>query len=125
SYQAFMCARRRLLDAGSGLGREALRMARANPAALVLGLELSGCVDDAMTHASKAGVENVFFLQGDLTRPPLKPASFDFIISEGVLHHTEDTQKALEALIPLLEPGGQIGFYVYRRKAPLREFRDE
>src|SRR5437660_8587230 len=54
SCQAFMCARRRLLDAGSGLGREALRMARANPAGLVLGLELSGCVDDAMTHASKA-----------------------------------------------------------------------
>ena len=124
-YEAFMLTRRRMLDAGCGLGREAIRMARANPRALVIGLELSECVDEAIRYTCKHDVDNAFFVQGDLRVPPLKRASFDFILSEGVLHHTDDTQKALSALIPLLAPGGEIGFYVYKRKAPLREYADD
>ena len=125
AYEAFMLTRSRMLDAGCGLGRESFRMARANPRALVIGLELSECVDEAIGYARKHGVANAFFVQGDLRVLPLKHASFDFILSEGVLHHTEDTQKALSALIPLLAPGGEIAFYVYRRKAPLREYADD
>ncbi len=125
AYADFMLTRSRMLDAGCGLGREALRMARANPQALVLGLELSECVDEAVRYACKHGVNNVFFIQADLTVPPLKQAAFDFILSEGVLHHTDDTHSALCALIPLLAPGGEIAFYVYRQKAPLREYADD
>lgn len=87
---------------------------RANPAAVVVGLELSHCVDQAANHARKQGLENVFFVQADLTSPPFRAAAFDFIMSEGVLHHTGDTRAALQALISLLMPNGQIGFYVYR-----------
>ena len=125
AYDAFMRTRSWVLDAGCGLGREALRMARSNPAAVVVGLELSHCVDEAANHARKQGMENVFFVQADLTSPPFRPAAFDFIMSEGVLHHTEDTRAALQALVSLLMPSGQIGFYVYRKKAPLREYADD
>ena len=50
---------------------------------------------------------------------------FDLVFSEGVLHHTPDTRRAFRTLVDLLAPGGQIAFYVYRRKAPLREFADD
>jgi SAM-dependent methyltransferase/uncharacterized protein YbaR (Trm112 family) len=125
AYDLFMKTRHRLLDAGCGLGREALRMARSNPEATVVGLELSHCVDEALKHASNGGLKNAFFVQGDLMKPPFKAAAFDFIMSEGVLHHTEDTHAALQALAALLRPSGQIGFYVYRKKAPLREYADD
>lgn len=58
-------------------------------------------------------------------RPPLAGGAFDLIFSEGVLHHTPDTRAALGSLLPLLAPGGEIAFYVYARKAPLREFADD
>jgi SAM-dependent methyltransferase len=50
---------------------------------------------------------------------------FDLVFSEGVLHHTPDTRRAFRTLVDLLAPGGEIAFYVYRRKAPLREFADD
>jgi SAM-dependent methyltransferase len=125
AYDLFMRTRHRMLDAGCGLGREALRMARSNVKATVVGLELSHCVDEALEHARDEGLENAFFAQGDLMSPPFRPAAFDFIMSEGVLHHTEDTRAALQALAALLRSSGQIGFYVYRKKAPLREYADD
>ncbi|MBU2431826.1 MAG: class I SAM-dependent methyltransferase, partial [Proteobacteria bacterium] len=125
TYTDFMNTKRTILDAGCGLGREALRMHEANPKAQVIGLELSECVDEAVRHARNRGVANAFYIQADLTAPPLKHTSFDFIISEGVLHHTPDTRQAFQALVPLLAPGGEIEFYVYRKKAPLREYADD
>ena len=42
-----------------------------------------------------------------------------------MLHHTPSTDRAFKSLIPLLERGGEILFYVYRKKAPVREFTDD
>ncbi len=122
-YRDYMSGRRVCLDAGCGLGRETIRMARANPDATVVGLELSECVDGARANAE--GLDNAFFVQGDLTHPPFAPETFDFILSEGVLHHTPDTRRAFLALTPLLKRGGEIAFYVYSKKAPLREYADD
>lgn|GEM_PF-190016 len=125
AYQAYLAPFRTMLDAGCGLGRETLRMAQANSQATVIGLELSECVDEAARHAKERHVTNAFYIQADLTAPPLKTGAFDFVFSEGVLHHTPDTRQAFMALAPLLAPGGEIAFYVYRKKAPLREFADD
>lgn len=125
AFDCFMTSRYRVLDAGCGLGREALRIARSNAEATVVGLELSHCIDEALEHARKEGLKNLFFVQADLMSPPFRATAFDFIMSEGVLHHTEDTRAALQALVSLLRPSGQIGFYVYRKKAPLREYADD
>jgi arsenite methyltransferase len=40
---------------------------------------------------------------------------------KGVLHHTPSTRMALLSAARILAPGGEFLFYVYRRKAPLRE----
>jgi arsenite methyltransferase len=124
-YRAFIASRATILDAGSGLGREAFRAAAANPTAEIFGLELSDCVDEAAQLARSRGLRNVTFVQADLMAPPFRPGSFDLILSEGVLHHTPDTRRAFESLAPLLAEGGEIAFYVYRKKAPLREFADD
>jgi len=114
-----------LLDAGCGLGREALRMARAHPQGLVVGLELSACVEEAKQHADEQRLSNLLFVQGDLMSPPFRKSTFDFILSEGVLHHTPDTEAAFRRLSRLIRPHGEFAFYVYRKKAPLREFADD
>ena len=65
------------------------------------------------------------FLQASLTELPFTPNTFDLILSEGVLHHTDSTRGAFEAMVKLLKPGGRFMFYVYRRKGPIREFTDD
>jgi SAM-dependent methyltransferase len=82
-------------------------------------------VDEAFDHARNEGLENAFFIQGDFVSPPFMSAALDFIVSEGVLHHTGNTGAGCLALAALLRPSGQIGFYVYRKKAPLREHADD
>ena len=66
----------------------------------------------------------VLVCQADIGRLPFRPGTFDFILSEGVLHHTPSTRAALLTLAGHLRPGGMIAFYVYAKKAPVREFTD-
>src|SRR5207245_1639122 len=68
---------------------------------------------------------NTHFLQADLTRLPFRDQTFDTIFSEGVLHHTPSTENALKRLVRLLDLGGEVMFYVYRKKSPTREFVDD
>lgn len=123
AYSAYLARAKVILDAGCGNGRETIRLARLNTRALVVGLDISSAVDVAMRNA--AGLDNVRFVQADLCSPPLARETFDFILSFGVLHHTPDTSRAFRALVPLLSPAGEFSFYVYRKKAPLREFSDD
>ena len=58
-------------------------------------------------------------------RLPFAQQTFDAIFSEGVLHHTPSTERAFKSLVPLLKPGGEIMIYVYKVKAPVREFTDD
>jgi SAM-dependent methyltransferase len=62
--------------------------------------------------------------QGDLFAPPFRERQFDFVICDGVLHHTHDTRAAFRSLVPLLEPGGMMCIHVYKRMNPVREFAD-
>jgi len=123
AYQQMVEAKHRILDAGTGLGREVIRCAQANPNALIFGIDLSESVISAARNS--ADFIRTAILQADLLAPPFAPNSFDLILAEGVLHHTPDTRSALISLVKLLEPGGEIAFYVYRQKGPAREFCDD
>ena len=122
-YADYLRPRRTILDAGCGNGRETIRIARLNPAALVVGMDISASVDQAARNA--ADLPNVRFVQADLCDPPFKPGSFDYIHSFGVLHHTPNTESAFRALAPLLSRDGEFCFYVYAKKAPIRELSDD
>ncbi|MBI2872229.1 MAG: methyltransferase domain-containing protein [Chloroflexi bacterium] len=113
----------RILDAGCGLGRDSRWFASLNPRATIIGLDVADSVEEAW-QASRH-LPNVHVVQGDIMHPPFGPGTFDFIYSEGVLHHTEDTETAFGTLCGLLRPGGEIAIYVYRKKGPIREFTDD
>lgn len=88
-----------------------------------VGVDISEAIDVAQERVGH--FPGTHFVQGDILQPPFKTESFDLIFSEGVLHHTPSTRLALLALIPLLKPGGEMMFYVYRKKGPIREFTDD
>jgi SAM-dependent methyltransferase len=57
--------------------------------------------------------ENVFLVQADLFALPFERETFQHIYSIGVLHHTPDTKRAFEAIVPYLAQGGHIAIWVY------------
>ncbi len=114
-----------ILDAGCGAGMSALELFGSELGnARYLGVDISAAVDVAATRFVERGLVGGF-LQANVSQLPLAPKSVDIIFSEGVLHHTDSTEKAFSALAELLKPGGRFLFYVYRRKGPLREFTDD
>src|SRR5207302_7922580 len=91
----------RVLDAGGAKGRH-LRLAAAFGAKEVIGVDLGPAVDAAAQNT--ADLDNVHVIQGDLTRPPLRPESMELIYSIGVLHHLPEPEAGFRALAPLLRP---------------------
>jgi ubiquinone/menaquinone biosynthesis C-methylase UbiE len=73
----------------------------------------------------KDSIMNPVLSHADLHHLPYKDESFDVIVSNGVLHHTPNTKNALKSIYPKLKKGGIIIFYIYKVKAPLREFSDD
>ena len=49
----------------------------------------------------------------------------DFIYCQEVLHHTANPKMAFKNLAEILNFGGEIAIYVYKKKAPVREFTDD
>lgn len=107
-----------ILDAGCGIGNLTTLFAALAPHATVYAVDLSTAVH------SVPSAQKVRRVQADITRLPID-RSFDLIVSDGVLHHTPSTQGAMAALAKKLAPGGDLLFYTYKQKAPLRELADD
>lgn len=114
-----------ILDAGCGAGFSALLLfgeyLKRND---YLGVDISSSVEVAEQRFKEAGYPGDF-LQCDLMNIPITDSSVDIIFSEGVLHHTDSTERAIHYLAEKLKPGGRFMFYVYARKAAIREFTDD
>jgi SAM-dependent methyltransferase len=65
-------------------------------------------------------INNTHFVQANLFRPPFEPASFDVVISNGVLHHTSDCAGAFRSIARFVKPGGVIvvGLYNWLGRLP-------
>jgi len=122
--RGFFARRRRILDAGCGSGFSAsLWMKPSWRGAAWIGIDISTAIDVAREQLGS--IEDTHFIQADILHLPFLENSFDTVFAEGVLHHTPSTELALKSLLPLIEPGGEILFYVYRKKGAIREFSDD
>jgi SAM-dependent methyltransferase len=126
AWAGYFDERRRVLDVGCGSGYSSalwLDTPHWKGRAMWVGVDISEAIDVARDRLGS--VPNTHFVQADALRMPFAPGTFDAIFSEGVLHHTPSTREALLACALLLAPGGAFHFYVYRKKAPVREFTDD
>ena len=122
SLRDFLSSKTRILDAGTGNGRDT-RLYADNSDAMVFGVDISLAIDSAYNHLKS--YPNAHLIQADLTRLPFPDGFFDFIACDQVLHHTRNTEESFHKLVSHLAPGGDIAVYVYRKKAPIREFADD
>jgi SAM-dependent methyltransferase len=100
-----------ILDAGCGSGDLTAEIGKAAPQAMVVGLDFSEAARVANERCRE--LPNVHILQADLSRPPFAPGIFDFVWSEGVIHHTPETAQSFAKLSSLVRPGGKIYVWIY------------
>jgi len=110
-----------VLNAGCGCGRNEHFWGKFPKR--IIDLDISRAIDVAKRNWSHDS--RFSFVQGDVLKLPFASNTFDVVWSEGVLHHTPSTYEALRSCVRVLKPDGVILFYVYRKKAPLREFADD
>lgn len=114
-----------ILDAGCGAAYSALlffgdRLKDHD----YLGVDISDACWVAKQRFDEAGYPGDF-MKCSLLDIPAPEGSVDMILSEGVLHHTDNTEVSLKLLAKKLKPGGRFLFYVYAKKGVIREFTDD
>ncbi len=123
-FKFFLQGKKRILDAGCGNGRvtKLLRDYSDVNQTEIIGIDL---VAHKVAEKNLESDSNVSFYEKDLLANLSDIGKFDFIYSQEVLHHTKDPKRAFENLVDLLEYNGLIAIYVYKQKAPIREFTDD
>lgn len=121
--QSLLHGRRRVLDAGCGNGRvTALLRCNVEVTTEIVGIDLTAA-DVARENLSD--LPNVSIYQKDLLEDLSGLGDFDLIYCQEVLHHTANPKGGFLNLCKSLAPAGEIAIYVYKIKAPLREFADD
>lgn len=110
-----------ILEAGPGSGFNARFMAE-HCRGSVFALDISEAARTTM--GNTRDLPNCHAVNADLFHAPFPDNSFDFVIADGVLHHTPSTRGAMEALYRKVKPGGEFFFYVYRKMGAARVFVD-
>lgn len=125
-WKEYLKGWKRILDAGCGNGRvTALLRQHAPSITEIVGIDLISS-DIARENLEAYHLSNnVHLFEKDLLGDLEDLGKFDFIYCQEVLHHLSDPEGALHNLCSLLSSKGEIAIYVYRKKAPVREFTDD
>jgi len=105
-----LAAGERVLDLGSGAGTDSLVAAQmVGPAGHVTGIDMTPeMLAKASSAAATMGVANVEFVEGEAERLPFADASFDVVISNGVIDLVPDKDAVFDELYRVLAPGGRM-----------------
>jgi SAM-dependent methyltransferase/uncharacterized protein YbaR (Trm112 family) len=104
----------RVLECGCGTGQLSNFLGIAHRT--VIGTDLStASLRLAESFRQKHSLDRIFFLQMDLFRPVFPEQCFDFVISNGVLHHTHAPREGMAVLSRLVRPGGYLIIGLYHR----------
>jgi ubiquinone/menaquinone biosynthesis C-methylase UbiE len=102
----------RVLDAGCGTGQLAIFLSIARRD--VVGIDFSwGSLSKGNSFRKKFNMKHVDLAQMDLFQLGLREESFDYVFSNGVLHHTADPYTAFKNVLRLVKPGGYITIGLY------------
>lgn len=115
--QAFLSAKNGIaLDVGCGVGQNAYRLLRENFPKKLVALDLTQApriFREVMLKRFPEFREKILFVRASVFKMPFRDATFDYVMSLGVLHHTGDTRNAIRQSCRVLKPGGEVNIWVY------------
>jgi SAM-dependent methyltransferase len=100
----------RVLDLGSGAGTDSLIAAQmVGEQGHVTGIDMTPeMLAKASAAAAEMGASNVEFVDAEAERLPFPDASFDVVVSNGVIDLIPDKDAVFTELFRVLAPGGRI-----------------
>jgi arsenite methyltransferase len=100
----------RVLDLGSGAGTDSLIAAQmVGAGGSVTGIDMTPqMLAKARAAAAEMGASNVEFVEAEAERLPFADASFDVVISNGVIDLIPDKDAVFAELQRVLAPGGRM-----------------
>ncbi len=100
----------RVLDLGCGAGTDSLVAAQmVGPDGHVVGIDMTPeMLSKAKAAATELGAANAEFVEAEAERLPFADASFDVVISNGVIDLIPDKDAVFAELHRVLQPGGRI-----------------
>ncbi len=104
-----------VLEIGCGLGTDGASFARAGARYTAIDLT-DRAVELARRRFEFENLEGNINV-GDAENLPFDDASFDLVYSHGVLHHTPDTQRAINEAHRVLRPGGTAIVMLYHKNS--------
>jgi arsenite methyltransferase len=99
-----------VLDVGCGAGMDSLVAAQmVGPAGSVTGVDMTPeMVAKAHGSIAEMGLGNVRIVEGSAEHLPFDDASFDVVISNGVIDLIPDKDAVFSEIVRVLRPGGRI-----------------
>lgn len=104
-----------LLEIGCGMGSDLLQFARGG--ALCTGIDLTPRSIEITRHRFALYNHKASLMISDGEHLPFKSNSFDVVYSNGVLHHTPDTEGAIREVHRVLRPDGLAKIMLYHRNS--------
>jgi ubiquinone/menaquinone biosynthesis C-methylase UbiE len=99
-----------ILDVGTGTARIPIELARADPSARVLGVDLAeAMIDLAHVNIAGAGLESrVRCERVDAKSLPYESGGFEAVVSNSIIHHIPDPRPVLAEMVRLVASGGTL-----------------
>ncbi len=100
----------RVLDVGCGAGTDSLVAAQmVGPGGSVTGIDMTPeMLAKARRSAEEMNAANVEFLEGEAENMPFEDASFDVVVSNGVVDLIPDKEAVFTEMLRVLAPGDRL-----------------
>jgi 2-polyprenyl-3-methyl-5-hydroxy-6-metoxy-1,4-benzoquinol methylase len=111
---------KRVLEIGCGMGCMASQWALQG--ADITAIDLNPVAIEKTTQRFELFELKGRIMEVDAETLPFPDATFDYVYSWGVIHHTPDIEKAAREMYRVLKPGGQIALMLYNRESILYKY---
>jgi ubiquinone/menaquinone biosynthesis C-methylase UbiE len=110
------CRGKKVLEVGCGMGAHARHCAAYAKEFYAVDLSPAS-VELTKKRFELFNVKGAHIQQGDAENLDFPEGFFDYVYSNGVIHHTPDTKKAVHEIYRVLRPGGRATVMIYNKNS--------
>ncbi len=104
----------KILELGCGTGQLSLFLSRANREIFAVDISNSS-LKLGENFRRRHEIDNAYFMKMDVFDLKFNKNTFDYTLSNGVLHHTKNAEEAFKCLVEVTKPGGILVIGLYHK----------